>query len=113
MPAPNGDFIPEPTSEQCSSRAVLTGRYGGREVGLHALWYPQMGGYIGRAIALCLNPCWEVWVWHDGEFPFTADSPYTFEGDPRPPAHLHHCMPEQFIDFGQRLLELTPPQEET
>lgn len=38
-----------------------------------------------------------MWVWHDGEFPFD---------DSRKPAFLHHCMPEQFIEFGEFVLEL-------
>jgi hypothetical protein len=82
---------PAPTPEQCSSKASI--QFAGRT--LTAAWYPQMGG-SGSA---CLiekdsSGCFDVWVWHDGEFPFG-------EGDEREPAFLHHCDPEQFIRFGE------------
>jgi len=71
-----------------------------------ACWYPQMGGYVGRCLVEVLPTvpdgyCFEVYVWHDGEFPFE-------EGTPR---QLHHCDPEQFIHFGEivrRFAELYP-----
>ena len=93
----------EPTAEQCDANALL------REDENHlyyAMWYPQMGGYVGKAEVQIAKDgsedgCFEVRVWHDGEFPFDEDT--------RPgvgPAHLHHCAPSQFIDFGQKVMEL-------
>jgi len=84
----------------------------------YAIWYPQMGGYVGRAVAV-LDKKWEqgdswssggcvdVYVWHDGEFPFADDgsSPYAHKTG-HAPVRLHHCNPQQFIDFGAKLLEL-------
>jgi hypothetical protein len=83
---------PEPTFDQC--------RYGYSFVwdGIPclAIVYPQMGGYVGKAVA-CMtgpqSPCWDVYVWHDGEFPF--------EG--RMPVMLHHCEADQFILFANKL----------
>lgn len=90
----------EPTSEECSANAPYecNGRKG------FAAWYPQMGGYVGRCVVLTdcrgiITPegapgdCFDVLVWHDGEFPFAED-------DTRDPARLHHCDPAQFIAFG-------------
>lgn len=67
-----------------------------------ACWYPQMGGYVG--VAVVLDPsgsdddCFDVLVWHDGDFPFSEDD--------RPPRELHHCLADQFIQFGQFLNRL-------
>lgn len=92
-----------PTPDQCSANAMLREdehyRY-------YAMWYPQMGGYVGKAevqIAKDGGPdaCFDVLVWHDGEFPFDEES--------RPgtkPARLHHCSPCQFIDFGEMVAKL-------
>lgn len=79
---------PEPTSDQCDRQEHFV-----FEDQPHvALWYPQMGGYVGKCVVSLAGPCFEAWVWHDGEFGF---------GDEQPPAHLHHCDPDQFIAFGQ------------
>lgn len=52
-----------PTSDQCNTNAPLGG-------GWFAIWYPQMGGYVGKAaIFPDTSGCVEVVVWHDGEFP--------------------------------------------
>ena len=86
---------PEPTARQCSDHATVPG---GR-----ACWYPQMGGYAGKAIAAAnADGEVDVWVWHDGQFPFSSldDSG---GGPPRSPVLLHHCDPGQFIRFGQFL----------
>ena len=95
----------EVTAEQCSSHAVVYETY--NQIG-YAIWYPQMGGYVGKAIAVMdkvsyadaqgnsLGGCVDVFVWHDGEFPFTG------EGG-KAPVRLHHCDPSQFIEFGQTL----------
>lgn len=94
--------IIEPTGEQCSARALVFEDE--QHVG-YAIWYPQMGGYAGKAVALLHKQwveygngsreggCIDVYVWHDGRFPFSDASP----------VELHHCDPEQFIDFGQAL----------
>lgn len=89
----------EPTSKQCESNAKVFEDE--REIG-YAIWYPQMGGYVGKAVVLLGKAhldggCFEVLVWHDGEFPFSG-------GEPR---HLHHCDPQQFIDFGNKIAELS------
>lgn len=85
---------PEPTSEQCSAGEILTHenrRY-------LATWYPQMGGYGSHCLVdLGINEtkedrCFNVLVWHDGEFPFS---------DSEPPKELHHCVASQFIRFGE------------
>lgn len=99
----------EPTSEECESNAVVIvdGMVG------HAIWYPQMGGYVGHAIAVPEvgeDPCWDVYVWHDGEFPFSGE--YTdLAISVRGPVLLHHCTPEGFIEFGERLRDwaASPP----
>ena len=97
----------EPTSEQCTHNDKVyedEGRIG------YAIWYPQMGGYVGRAIAVvdkdwmqrddgaAIGGCIDVLVWHDGIFPFSDG-----EDNPR---EIHHCEPEQFIRFGEKLKEL-------
>jgi len=90
----------EPTSDQCSNKDVVF--EGNNEVGI-ACWYPQMGGYTGKAVAVFdkqweeydngtrCGGCVDVYVWHDGEFPFG-------DGEPR---KIHHCSGGQFIDFGE------------
>jgi hypothetical protein len=91
----------EPTPEQCSANAIVS--EDDRAIAM-ACWYPQMGGYVGRAIA-CMHKdsdsCFDVYVWHDGEFPFSDDGPNS-----RPPAQLHHCDPAQFVAFGEALQSL-------
>jgi hypothetical protein len=70
-----------------------------------ALWYPSMGGYVGKAVAVDCNdedgP--DVYVWHDGEFPFTEGDRQPWSGAVRAPARLHLCAPDQFIGFGRDL----------
>ena len=98
----------EPTSEECNAGTRLLD-FDGRPA--FACWYPQMGGYFGTAVVLALtcdatNPpggCFDVYVWHDGTFPFNDD--YGLCN----PAHLHHCSADQFIEFGnavKRMQEL-------
>lgn len=93
---------PEPTAEQCGAHAPLQWVDRGRTAHGFAIWYPQMGGYVGKAV---IEPtvdekgspgCFEAWVWHDGEFPFHGDSPVV----------MHHCSPEQFIRFGEAVIKL-------
>lgn len=78
----------EPTSEQCSSNAII------EEDGTRflACWYPQMGGYIGKCLVKHTgNKCFEAFVWHDGEFPFSGPHPI----------EMHHCSADQFVHFGE------------
>ncbi len=84
----------EPTAKECSELTAL-----GDDC--FALWYPQMGGYGAKAVVQILNPgdpggCIDVWVWHDGEFPFTDHTVDDATGMARSPARLHHCDAEQF-----------------
>lgn len=93
----------EPTGDECNANTVV--EIDGRP--LVAAWYPQMGGYCGK--------CWierdacseggpdpdngfDVYVFHDGAWPFAADG--------RSPVHLHHCAPAQFVEFGQLVQRL-------
>jgi hypothetical protein len=82
----------EPTIAECSAHAPIGPGFAG--------WYPQMGGYVGRAVVVPRGGCFEAYVWHDGMFPFGEDS------GPYPPAHIHHCMAQQFIDFGEWVASL-------
>jgi hypothetical protein len=97
--------VKEPTPEDCSAHKVTDHPDGWRTI---AIWYPQMGGYVGKALVVAQpgpdgDSCFDVYVWHDGSFPFDEDGG-------RARAHLHHCSAGQFIDFGetvQRLLTAT------
>jgi hypothetical protein len=82
--------IKEPTPEQCECGEEVALPNGGKG---KALWYPQMGGYVGRCVVVPSASCFDVYVWHDGEFPFEGESP----------VRLHHCNPEQFVRFGQEV----------
>jgi len=57
-----------------------------------------MGGYCGKAVAVLYKDigCFDVYVWHDGEFPFGDESP----------TRLHHCDPGQFVRFGEEIIKL-------
>lgn len=82
-----GDLI-EPTGEQCTAHEkVGPGR---------ACWYPQMGGYHGKAIVVG-DDDFDVFVWHDGDFPF-------HKGEN--PVRMHHCDGQQFVDFGEFLMDI-------
>ncbi len=90
-------YPPEPTAEQCSTNTRVEDF---EKAPAYATWYPQMGGYVGKAVIVLIpadqyavDNCFDVYVWHDGAFPFTEDGSGS-------PAHLHHCMPSQFVDFG-------------
>lgn len=80
----------EPTTDECTANASVN--LDATTVGT-ACWYPQMGGYVARAVIVPDHGCVDVYVWHDGDFPFG--------GDERPPVVLHHCRGRQFIEFGQ------------
>lgn len=98
--------IKAPSGKQCNNHEKV---YEDENQVGYAIWYPQMGGYVGKAVALfdkewedrgtsAVGGCIDVLVWHDGEFPFGDD-----EDEPR---RIHHCDPEQFVVFGQKLAEL-------
>jgi len=102
--------IQEPTAEQCSNQEKV---YEDEQKAGYALWYPQMGGYVGKAVALFDKQwtegrqgsreggCIDVLIWHNGEFPFSGEG-----GNEQQPVHLHHCDAEQFIRFGEALTRL-------
>lgn len=82
--------FPKPTSDQCSNGEII--EHDGKRY--LATWYPQMGGYVGMCLVELSNQtkCFDVAVWHDGEFPF---------GSEYQPILLHHCDAAQFIRFGE------------
>lgn len=98
---------PEPTQHQCSNETELT--WSGSDDTEHhgtACWYPRMGGYHTKAVAeLDQDGHIDVWVWHNGQFPFTNE----FDDD-RPPVLLHHCEGDGFVIFGQFLEKLAETQ---
>jgi hypothetical protein len=82
----------EPTSQQCTDNVPIQlddGQTG------YACWYPQMGGYVSHCIVVGAGggECFEAYVWHDGDFPFSDDDVS--------PRELHHCDAGQFIRFGE------------
>lgn len=88
--------VPEPTADQCSANArfeLASGRVG------YATWWPQMGGYVGRCIVV-VGGCFEVFVWHDGEFPFSG---LNDRQRGRTPIHIHIDDPGQWVRFGEQL----------
>lgn len=66
-----------------------------------------MGGYCGKAVALINESseesCFDVYVWHDGQWAF---------GDDQEPAEMHHCDPDQFIEFGRTVKRFQKGDEE-
>jgi hypothetical protein len=102
----------EPTDDECSRRALVYEDATDRH---YAIWYPQMGGYVGKAVVVVLRErvefvrgesggCVDVWVWHDGEFPLRGEDGYQ-------PVHLHHCNGAQFVAFGEALLAMRAAQD--
>jgi hypothetical protein len=94
---------PEPSAQECSEGFWLAAA-GGR-----ACWYPSIGGYAGKAVVVVSEDGGvDVWVWHDGQFPFRSlDDGADNDGEPpRSPVLLHHCDPADFIRFGQFLERL-------
>ena len=102
----------EPTPEQCSENAKV---FESERKVAYAIWFPQIGGYVGRALAIfdrkwqdwpgwkSNGGCIEVYVWHDGEFPFTWKDE---RGKDKLPTRLHICDPGQFVRFGWMLRKL-------
>jgi len=88
----------EPTADECSTHATvqLTDNLTGV-----ACWYPTMGGYVGMAVAVDTgNGDFDVYVWHDGQFPFSGEDDWRGRASP---VELHHCDADQFIAFGNLL----------
>lgn len=89
----------EPTSEQCEKRVVLFDRDG--QIAWATFRYPQMGGYCSKAIIIANkgdeNSCFDIYIWHDSEFPF---------GDGQKPVEIHHCDAEQFVEFGKEVMNM-------
>lgn len=95
--------IIEPTGEQCSRREVLWEDED--EIAWASFSYPQMGGYGCRSIVVAgkiEDGCFDIYIWHDGEFPFGG----------KPPVELHHCSAEQFIQFGREVLTKQTKEKE-
>jgi hypothetical protein len=108
MSRPGISDVPEPEAGQCSANAAVT--VGGlRGV---AFWYPSMGGYVGKAIALPDGGCVDVYVWHDGEFPFPGEQAWP-DDRAHSPVRLHHCNPEDFIRLGTLLARLVEAEPES
>lgn len=90
---------PEPSPEDCSERRLVW-----ENQPAVALWYPQMGGYVGKAVVTVADDAGgvDVFVWHDGTFPFTADQD-DLDGVTRTPVRLHHCDVGQFRLFADQV----------
>lgn len=99
-----GMELTEPTSEQCFNKQCIN-LGDGRTA--YACWYPQMGGYVAHALAIRDQGCTDVYVWHDGDFPFSTDH-FGVDHNPR---KLHHCDGQQFVAFGQFLTWLESEDE--
>lgn len=90
-----------PSNDECDSNKVFSET---DEDIVFAAWYPQMGGYSSVCIiraskyANLNNECFDVLVWHDGEFPFSGECG-------RSPTEIHHCVAEQFIELGSLVKE--------
>ncbi len=97
------EFTPNaPTAEQCTSNEQVFETE--QHIG-YAIWYPQMGGYFGKAVVVVArdsapDDCFNVYVWHTGEFAF---------GDGGTPVRIHHCNAAQFIEFGETVMAMQSP----
>lgn len=94
----------EPTAEQCSAGVRVEDF---NDLPAYACWYPQMGGYVGKCVVViapddadCADRCFDAFVWHNGAFPFSDD--YDQQASP---VLIHHCMPSQFTNFAEFVLE--------
>lgn len=87
-----------PKSKQCNNnQRVIYESLGGTKHDAIAFWYPQMGGYTAKAVAWREDGgCFNIAVWHNGNFPFQNDEP---------PRYLHHCSASDFIHMGEILQE--------
>lgn len=83
-------YPPEPSHDDCT--ANTRGEWQGLPT--MAIWYPSMGGYVAHAVAVDTGEGdLDVYVWHDGEFPFSDASP----------VRLHHCSAADFTRFGREI----------
>lgn len=99
----------QPSAEECGTRAEIRDD-DGQFVG-YACWYPQMGGYVGKAVVVPNEVgCVEVYVWHDGEFPFDGECQAC--SSPREPVVLHHCDGGQFVQFGEFINDIATSAEQ-
>lgn len=98
--------IRKPTSDECTENAILCEDEHHRA---HAIWYPQMGGYVSKAaVAISKsneNTCFDAYVWGDQNFPFHDDE--------TPHVEIHHCDPEQFTRFGNLVISLQPKEDDS
>lgn len=104
--------IRQPSADECNANARID--VGGERLAF-AAWYPQMGGYGALCVVVSgnnANPgddpseaCFDVHIWHDGDFPYSAETDIERLGYARAPAVLHHCRAKQFINFGQVVVE--------
>ena len=104
--------VKEPSLEDCNRNSKVFDSED--QVGF-ACWYPQMGGYSAKAVAFFTKPwggyedeseysgCVDVFIWHDGEFPFTGEDS---QSSVRAPVALHHCDIRDFVVFGEKLSRL-------
>lgn len=96
------DYTPkQPTPNQCSENAVTEENE--RHI-YRAIWYPQMGGYVSKAVVKVSKSmiksgqqCFDIFIWHDGDFPL---------GGHGSPILIHHCDPNQFIEFGEQVKKM-------
>ncbi len=89
----------EPTADECDAKSRLPD-FGSDKA--YAIWYPQMGGYVSKAVVVfCDDGCFGAYVWHDGDFPFSDESP----------TYLHHCCAEKFIEFGKSVKDMQETKE--
>jgi len=95
--------VTKPTGEQCEENAKIDMGFGG--LFGFAFFHPQWGGYTGHGILIPLGgpgSCFDVYVWHDGEFPL--DSPKLY----------HYCASIQLrdmADFADRVAAMNSQTE--
>jgi hypothetical protein len=75
----------EPTSAQCDAKERVS--IPGSTAVAHAVWWPQMGGKPGKAVAT-IGDCSTVWLWHDGQLPLNG----------REPRQIHLCGYGEWIE---------------
>lgn len=65
-----------------------------------------MGGYTGKAVVVDPYDTGDidVYVWHDGQFPFRG-SDLDLNDELRNPVKLHHCDVSQFKTFAEQIME--------
>jgi hypothetical protein len=96
----------EPSPQECDGRSAIGD-------GWHALWFPNIGGYVGRAAAkFDEDGCCDVFVWHDGQFPFSSDGDRDWDGRAKSPALLHISDIDDFKHFVLNLEEIESAGEE-